>query len=285
MSSVSLSDYAAEHGLRKVGARPPLSRYIAETWRYRSFTATFAQYRVEAENERQRFGMLWAVIRPSLNALLYAIVFGLIFVGHNRPANFLAFIFVGTFVMAFLQGSLSEGARSIRSNIAMVTSLNFPRVCLPLAHVAQIFIQFLYTLIVMAAGLLLTGNWPRASWLVVLPVLVLMFLFGSGVSMLSAWIVTFFEDFAQVIPFISRLLFYTSGVFFSARQSFSAHPEFLAIWQYNPFFAFLELWRGLLLNGYETRPSDWTACILWAFGLFAVAFVLFWSAEEKYGRD
>lgn len=246
---------------------------------------TFAKYRVEAENERQRFGKVWAVVRPTLNALLYGIVFGIVMNGTGRPKNFLAFIIIGTFVMSFLQSSISGGAKSIRGNIAMVTSLNFPRVCLPIAHITQSFIEFLYTLIVMAGMLLLTGNLPKFSWLYVAPILVIMFFFGSGISMLCAWIVTFFDDFAQVIPFISRMLFYTSGVFFSAKSALEGYPHVLSIWQFNPFYAFLELWRGVLLTGYQASPADWMSCTIWGFGLFAVAYVLFWSAEEKYGRE
>ena len=284
VSSASLSEYAAANDLQRVGARPPLSRYIAETWRYRAFTITFARYRVEADNERNRFGKVWAILRPTLNALLYGVVFGFVMTGKGRPDNFIAYIIIGTFVVSFLQSALSEGARSIRSNMAMINSLNFPRVCLPIAHIVQAFIEFLYTTVVLAGLLLVTGNFPRLEWLGVIPLLAFTLLFCAGLTMLSGWIATFFEDFGQIVPFLSRIVFYTSGVFFDAKAALAGHPLAVAIWQFNPFYAFLELWRGVLLHTGRVLTADWMICAGWGVILFAIAFVLFWSAEEKYGR-
>ncbi|GAA2071659.1 hypothetical protein GCM10009821_06960 [Aeromicrobium halocynthiae] len=67
---------ATAAGLQRVGARPTLGRYLLEVWRRRAFVMTLARFRTQAENDRDRPGIAWVVLRPLLDAGIYGLIFG-----------------------------------------------------------------------------------------------------------------------------------------------------------------------------------------------------------------
>jgi teichoic acid transport system permease protein len=55
--------------------------------------------------------------------------------------------------------------------------------------------------------------------------------------------------------------------------------------QYQPVAIYLELVRSCLLEETPVDPSLWWWGVGWAVVFLVVGFVLFWQAEERYGRD
>ena len=100
--SSELAEKAERFGLTRVGARPPLPTYLKQVWERRDFTLSLARYRIQSENERNRLGMAWVLLRPSFQALVYGTVFGFIMTGASRPDNFVSFLVIGVFSLEFL---------------------------------------------------------------------------------------------------------------------------------------------------------------------------------------
>ena len=72
---MSLADYATQHGLHRVGARPELWHYLKQAWDRRDFAVAMARFRIQAAQESNRLGMVWLVLQPTLNALIYGLIF------------------------------------------------------------------------------------------------------------------------------------------------------------------------------------------------------------------
>ena len=60
---MTLAEYAKEHGLHRVGARPNLVQYLKQAWSRRDFAIAMARFRIQANQERNRLGMLWLVLQ------------------------------------------------------------------------------------------------------------------------------------------------------------------------------------------------------------------------------
>lgn len=103
-------------------------------------------------------------------------------------------------------------------------SLAFPRMTLPLARVAERFMQFLVMLGVLVPILAVFGFYPKWDWLLIIPLVVLFTLFSTGVALITARITVHVSDLSQLLPFVSRLLFYSSGVLFAVDKILAAHP-------------------------------------------------------------
>ena len=94
---MTVAEIAEHHGLHRVGARPSLGAYLAQTWERRTFIYELAKARVQSQNQRNRLGMLWVVLKPTMNALMYGFIFGIL-QGDRKPENFPVFIVIGVFL-------------------------------------------------------------------------------------------------------------------------------------------------------------------------------------------
>ncbi len=282
---MSLADYAAQHGLTRVGARPPLPAYLREAWHRRAFVYLLARYRVAAANQRNRLGMAWVILTPIINAVVYGTIFGFI-LGGNRPPRFIEFLLVGVFFFDFFGSTFSSGAKAITGSQSLVQSLSFPRIVLPVARVLEELLQFLPTLGVLFLFVLAAGNTPHWSWLLIVPLVALYTAFNLGLSLITARLAVHVRDLTELLPFVTRLLFFSTGIFFDIEEAAAGHPVVQKIIDLQPIHEFLSLARGILLDGeFTVRTEYWLYASVWSIALLVIGTVFFWQAEERYGRD
>ncbi len=282
---MSLADFAAQRGLKRVGARPPLNAYLVEVWHRRQFIYSLSKFRIEAENQRNRLGIGWVVLKPMLNAVVYGVVFGIL-QGDSKPENFVQFLIIGVFMYEFFSTSLAAGTKSITGNYALVQSLSFPRMVLPLSAITQRLLQFIPSVVIMLLLNMAMGEVPRFQWLLLLPLIALYYLFNVGVGLITARLTVHFRDLSQLIPFITRLFFYTSGIFFSIEKIFGSYPRIMRFFDFQPLHEFMSLARGILISTdeYKVDPMYWAYAAVWSVSIFVIGLSFFWVAEERYGR-
>lgn len=279
-----MAEYAEANGLKRMGARPSLSDYLAETFKRRDFAFAISAYTNEAANARTALGKWWIILLPTIQAATYGLIFGLI-LGSRRPDNFLSFLFAGVFLFSFFSSSFSSGATSITSNGGLVRSLSFPRILLPIAAVTRQFLNLLPQLAVLAVLLLILQKTISVSWLAMLPILLLAAMFAFGLAMIAARLTVHVRDLTKLIPFITRITFYISGIFFSVERVLAPFPALAPFMYLNPVYDFIELARGALVVGHEMTGVLWLACSVWAIVTFVIGVIFFWFAEERYGNE
>jgi teichoic acid transport system permease protein len=281
---------AAEYGLPLLGGRPKLGSYLTKLWNRRSFTVELARSRFRAANEADRLGAAWIVLLPLINALVYGLIFGFLLKG-KRPEHFIPFLVIGVFIFQFFAACLSDGAKSIISNRGLVRTVHFPRALLPIASVLQQVYALVPMVIVMCGIVLATGEPLTWRWLRVFPALALLIVFCAGVAFIAARATIHVRDIAQLIPFVTRIIFYVSGIFFSVSRLTEGYPKLELLLKANPVNVYITLVRDALLNrdreatGVGASATTWGLGIGWALVLFVVGFLFCWRAEELYGRD
>jgi teichoic acid transport system permease protein len=282
---------AAANGLAQLGGRPPLRTYMAQLWDRRHFVIELARSRFRAQNEAYRLGAAWIVLLPLINAAVYGLIFGVIVKSGSRPQHFLPFLVVGVFTFQFFSGCFNDGARSIVSNRGLVRTLHFPRAVLPIAAVLQQLYALGPVVFVMCVIVRLSGEPFTLRWFLLLPAYLLMALFCAGVSFIAARLTIHIRDITQLIPFITRLVFYVSGIFFAVSTKFSGRGLLTTALKGNPVNVYITLVRDAVLSndrhlqGVHADPWTWRLGIIWGVVLFVVGFVFFWRAEGLYGRE
>lgn len=284
---------AERFGLRQVGVRPTLRAYVAETWRRREFARTLATSNALAENQGSYLGQLWAVLTPTMNALVYVLIFGLLLQVTRGQENAIGFIVVGTFMYRFFSECASDGAKSVQKNLNLVRALHFPRSLLPISAVMTNLASLVPALFVMAAIVLLSQFLPAVTfggvdweWLLVVPAVGLCYVFNLGVAFTLARLVERVPDLGNLLPFVLRVLMYASGVIF-AIDHYVKDPALQSVMSYQPVAVYLNLARQALLDE-PNIPLDGTMWLLglgWAVLSLVVGFVFFWRAEARYGRE
>lgn len=287
---LSSAELAAKYGLTVSGARPGLFEYVRQLQGRRHFIMAFSRAKLTAQYSQAKLGQLWQVATPLLNAAVYFIIFGLI-LGTKKgiPQEvFIPFLVTGVFVFTFTQSSVMAGVRAIAGNLGLVRALHFPRASLPISFSLQQLQQLLYSMIVLVAVTVGFGSYPRLSWLLVIPALVMQFFFNTGLALIMARLGAKTPDLAQLMPFIMRTWMYASGVMFSIPVMLADKPSWIAdVLQYNPAAIYMDLVRFAMIDGYgsENLPSHvWAVGLAWALLVGVAGFVYFWKAEERYGR-
>lgn len=282
MNSQEAAQLARESGLRKLGSRPRLAPYLREAWNRRAFAFVYARYALDSANARNRLGAAWILLVPGIQIGIYGLIFGFI-LGDSRPDNFIPYLVTGVALFRFITGSFSSGARSISSNAGMVRALRFPRVLLPFSLVVNQMYSSLPLFGLMLVIVPFFGEFPRWSWLLMIPIIALAFLFSLGIAMIAARLTVKSSDIQKVIPFIVRISLYISGVFWSVDKLLG--PLGLVQWaNLNPIYVFLKLGRAAIVTGYSAEVIDWLIALAWTFGTLIIGFFLFFAAENRYGR-
>lgn len=274
----------AVHDLPLLGVRPALPAYLRQLWGRREFLVLLALSRVRAENDRDRLGPAWVVLKPLINAVVYGAVFGLLLRADSRPDNFVPFLVAGVFVFAHLSSCLTDGAASVSGSADLVRSLRFPRAVLPLAVVVQRTVGLGAMTAVLLVVVVACGEPVRTSWLLVVPALALATVFAAGTALAAARLTVHLRDLAHLLPFLTRLLFYVSGIFYELDRVVT-DPRALAVLELNPAHVYITLVRGALLTESTATSGTWVLGVLWALVALPAGLVFFWRAEQEYGRD
>ncbi|MFI9645411.1 ABC transporter permease [Streptomyces sp. NPDC052040] len=284
------AELAAKYGLAVSGARPGLGSYVRQLWGRRHFILAFSQAKLTAQYSQAKLGQVWQVATPLLNAVVYYLIFGLILKASRGMTHgtYIPFLVTGVFVFTFTQSSIMAGVRAISGNLGLVRALHFPRASLPVSFALQQLQQLLFSMVVLFAVAVGFGSYPRMSWLLIVPVLLLQFLFNTGLALIVARMGAKTPDLAQLMPFLLRTWMYMSGVMFSIHNMLVGRPEWVVrALQVNPAAIYMDLMRFALIKDYgpgNLPPHVWAIAVFWAVVVFGGGFVYFWKAEERYGR-
>ena len=275
---------AARYGLHRVGTRPTLRAYVRQLWSRRQFISVLATSKAYARNQNNYLGQLWSVLNPLILAGVYFLVFGLLLDTRGNIDNFVGFLTIGVFMFGFTSSSLTAGAKSITGNLSLVRALHFPRAVLPMSIALTELATLLPALVVLCGVVLISGETPSWSWLLFPVAVLVQYAFNTGCVFVAARLVVGSRDLLNVIPMGIRLARYVSGVFFPIAYYVGDNPAGVLL-EYQPIAVYLELARQCLLAEVPLDPVLWAWGVGWALLFLIVGFLVFWQAEERYGRD
>jgi lipopolysaccharide transport system permease protein len=194
-------------------------------------------------------GGAWALLQPLVQLAVYAFVFGYIFrqrlPGADAP-GYVPFLVVAMWPWTAFAEAVSRATTAIQDNASLIGKVALPRAALVLAPVMASFavhgIGFLGMLLVMLA--LGVGISP-AGLLLMLPALLLLFLFAAGLALLLSALQVFVRDIAPALPQLLMLWMFLSPIFYGLHIM----PEAVRPWfDFNPMTGFAEYLRWALLG-------------------------------------
>jgi len=271
--------------LTKVGQRPDFLDYLVQLWDRRSFIFFDARARVQSGHDKTHLGTAWLVLTPILSGLSFYLIFGVFLSTSKGIENFIGYLIIGVFTFQMTTRSVLGGAKSLTSNTSMIRAFQFPRASLPIALNVRELISNIPVTIVMLLFIIFTAPAEEITWrwLLIVPAILLQFLFNLGIGMLLAPVLLKVPDLSHLLSFVVRFMMYASAVFF-AEDRFGKYPVMRTIMDFNPVFQVIKVIRDSVL--YNTTPSwrAWSVLGLWALGSVAAGLFVFWRGEESYGR-
>lgn len=272
--------------LKRVGARPSFLDYIVSIWDYRHFILYDAKAKVSTNNEKDKLGSAWLIISPVLNGLMFFFVMGVLLNSGRGIENFVSYLIIGVFLFQFSTRSINASSRAISSNKNIIQAFKFPRASLVIAaNLREFFLNIPVVIILMVLIIVLPPDEHISyRWALIVPILILQFIFNVGAGLIIARMSSRFNDINQILRYVLRAWLYLSCVFFSIDR-FAGIPIVMTFMEHNPLYQVLLMSRQSLI--YSTTPSwnSWTVLALWSFSVLAIGSIYFWQAEESYARE
>ncbi|MBY0493694.1 MAG: ABC transporter permease [Cyanobacteria bacterium] len=189
-------------------------------------------------------GVLWAILRPALTLL--------VFVAFRRMAGLrqdgtddVVLVLAAVLPWQLFSSALSDASTSLIGNTSLISKVYFPRLIVPLSAVATALVDFLITLVLLAAVMVWYST-PLDARVLALPLFVAQCaLLALGLGTLLAALTVKYRDFRYVVPFGIQLGLFVSPVGFETAQV----PErWRAAYSLNPVAGIIDGFRWSLLG-------------------------------------
>ncbi|HEX8103024.1 MAG TPA: ABC transporter permease [Solirubrobacteraceae bacterium] len=270
-------EYAPRHVYRphRTGL-PPMRSYLQQLWRRREFAVEMVRTNLRTQHFQSVLGLAWLVLNPVMQALIYFVLVNILRDG-TRGSVFFAHLVAGIFAFHFVSQSVSRGAKSVVGGGRLILNTAFPRTLLPISSVMTSFVRFLPTLAVYAVVHVAAGLPIGLHLLWILPLMLILVLFATGVAMLVAAAQVYFRDIKDFLPHLMRLWLYASPVLYYLDEVPDGFRPFIDA---NPLTPMLSAWSDVLNAG--DAPS--LGILAWSAGWAILALVgggLFFISRER----
>jgi teichoic acid transport system permease protein len=260
-----------------------LSRYLSDLWARRQYVWFESVSELRNRQVTNVLGNLWHLLNPALNIAIYYLIFGLLLGIDRGVDNFILFLSTGLFVYQLTVRTTTNGAGSVVHNRGLLQAIKFPRALLPITGAVTELLAAASTFVVVFGVALITGESPRWTWFMLVPLLLLQFFFNLGASFLAARLTTHFRDLLQILPFVFRLVLYASGVIFNVTSYVESDSWVHWLFILNPVYCYITIARWAVMG--SSLPADvLISAVLWAVAMLGIGFTFFRAGEERYAR-
>ena len=188
----------------------------------------------------------WAVVKPAFTIFVYWFAFSVgiksmrtmhVNLGTHEPfsIDFFTFMFIGIIPWFFIQDSIIQGAKTLRTNRQFITKVKFPvSTILTYTGLSRLYVHLMLVLIMYVYVFFAIGpNWYNLQFFFYCP---MMFLFFLALSWSTAPMSAFSKDFESLIVSIMSGIFWLSGIMYDS-YSFQEPLKFIMLLNPINFFA------------------------------------------------
>ena len=246
-----------EPGTVHIGSRGSVRDNLREIYEYRSTFYSLVRNQLFGRYKNSILGFAWHFINPLIMMVVYYVAFTTIRTGGAIPDRWL-FMAAALFGFNYLTGALTGGCSCILGNASTVKKMYFPREILILSQATT---NFIITLIgyafVIAAAVIIGHHLDYLALLFIFPLLLLTFLFGVGIMLITSSITVYVRDFQYALGSISMVFFFMTPMFYIAEEAKGLLAD--VIW-WNPFTYFVELYHDILYWGQSPHLTYVLVC-------------------------
>ena len=118
--------------------------YWHNLWAYKELLYVLTRRDILVRYKQTIIGFGWALIRPFLTMVVFTVIFGKIAnLQSGEVAPYALVVYCGLLPWQLFSGALGEVSSSIAGNAGMINKVYFPRLIVPIASIAVVFVDFL----------------------------------------------------------------------------------------------------------------------------------------------
>jgi ABC-type polysaccharide/polyol phosphate export permease len=257
-----------------------LKKYINYLLTFKKFYYLFTilvKRNIKKKYKGSALGILWSLLNPLLNMIVLTIVFSTLF--RRSIENFPVYLLSGRLIFGFFSSSTSTSLRSIINSAPLLKKVYIPKYIMTLADITANFITFMISMLDLIIVILITRAEITLNIIYAPIILILLFVFVCGVSLILSTITVFFRDISYLYQVSLTMLVYASAVFYPKEI---IPPKYQFILTFNPVFHYIEGFRQSVYYGLPPEIDNLIICTLIAFVSIVVGIVVFEKNQDKF---
>ena len=229
-----------------------MTKEIIEVYRYRELLKQLVIKDIKLKYRRSYLGYIWSILNPLMMMMVLVVIFSHLF-RFDIP-NFPVYLLTGQVLFNFVAEATGMAVSSITGNGALLKKTYVPKVIFPLSRVTSSLVNLLFSLIALVLVMVVTQT--PISWnILYFPVVLLeVYFFVLGISLLLASSAVFFRDIQYLWGVLVSIWLYMTPIFYPV----SIIPkEYQSLYQnINPMYGYLEQFRDIVLYA-KPLSLDW----------------------------
>ncbi|BBO82781.1 transport permease protein [Desulfosarcina ovata subsp. sediminis] len=190
-------------------------------------------------------GLLWAIIQPVVQIVLFTIIFGKIARIPTEGIPYVLFSTVAIVPWTYISGAMQESSQSLVLNQGLLGKLYLPRLIFPLVPILSRMVDFTVSMVIILGTALYYRVLPTVN-LIFFPIFVLMMMAISlGVGLWLSSLTIRFRDVRHAMGFVLRMLMYSAPIVYSVA---TVDPTYRFVYSLNPLVGVIEGFRATLLG-------------------------------------
>lgn len=188
---------------------------MKDLWSRRQLLALLVRREIRAKYKNSALGLLWSLIRPLIQLLIYYVVIGkFLRVGQGIP-YFVILLYSGLVLWSLFQEIVAMGTSSILANVGIVKKTRLPREVFPLASVGSALFNFAIQLVILIALVLITSGFTPGINFFHLPLAILVVLiWGTAFAFLLSALNVYYRDVQYLTEVALMIGFYASPIIY-----------------------------------------------------------------------
>lgn len=192
---------------------------------------------VRARYKDSAFGMLWSLVRPITQLLIYFVVIGYFLGAARGIPDFAIYVYAGIAAYSLFSEIISGATHSIVQNSGLVKKVFLPREIFPLASAGSAVFNFLVQFSLLLVFVVITGKFTFGiNLLYVIPGISILLVYGLAFGLIFSALNVYLRDVGHLVDVVLMLLMWASPVVYSwgMVQSVLGNGLLLDIYSLNP---------------------------------------------------
>ena len=215
-------------------------------------------------------GLFWSFLNPLLSMIVLTMVFSQFF-GGSIP-NFPVYLLSGKLVFDLFANATTGAMDSIKGNSEIIKKIYVPKYMFAVGIVCSEFINFLISLIVLIAVMIVSLFYSP------IPLFFLLIL-TMGVGLILATATTFFTDIKYLYGVLIMLLSFMTPLFYPIEM---IPEQYLLLFKINPLYAAVKCFRDIVLNGTFPEMNYFIYLIITSFIALAIGIYVFYKKQDEF---
>ena len=213
---------------------------LKEIIKYKSLLNNLARRDFLVRYKQAFAGILWAIIKPLINIIVFGFIASKINNNSDIATNFV-FVASAMLLWQLFANVFNDVSNSIIGNSNLFSKVYFPKIIIPISAILVCLVDFLISLIILIVLFIISGQKIHLQLILAPLFIILTLINGFGLGLYFATINVKFRDIKFIVPVLLQVGLYITPVIFPTEFYFQRMPDILKyLYSINPMLAAID---------------------------------------------